>query len=312
MSEAPANTAGLALTDLPATFQVADAEATRAEGRFLGLVRGEIALPLVGVAAGVTAIWVPEVGVVTVIAVAFIVLLRLLHRNTHSDATWYELRATAETIKSVAWCYAVRAAPFDPPDQSDEAAERLFLDRLDAATSELSFPPPVEAGDEVTPAMRHLRDAPAAEQRSVYIDGRLQDQLAWYSRAARRNATFATRFEVVHLVVSGLVVVAGALVVAGVEIAPLLTIGAGTAGAAIAWSDVRRYRTLSRSYAQTARHLTLLRSRHASRTRATSGSRSSATSSAPSGPSTRSGARPGADEPELPTGAHVESCCSRR
>ena len=155
----------------------------------------------------------------------------------------------------------MRAAPFDPPDQSDEAAERLFLERLDAATSELTFPPPVDAGDEVTPAMRHLRDAPAAEQRAVYVEGRLQDQLAWYSRAARRNATYATRFEIVHLVVSALVVVAGALVVAGVEIAPLLTIGAGTAGAAIAWSDVRRYRTLSRSYAQTARHLTLLRSR---------------------------------------------------
>ena len=205
------NTTGLELADLPATFRVADAEATRAEGRFLGLVRGEIALPLVGVAAGVTAIWVPAVGVVTVIAVAFIVLLRLLHRNTHSDATWYELRATAETIKSVAWCYAVRAAPFDPPDQSEEAAERLFLERLDAATVRaVASRRPVEAGDEVTPAMRHLHDAPAAEQRAVYLEGRLQDQLAWYSRAARRNATYATRFEVLHLVLSGLVVVAGA------------------------------------------------------------------------------------------------------
>src|SRR6476659_4273328 len=82
VSEAPATTHGLTLADLPATFQVADAEATRAEGRFLGLVRGEIALPLVGVAAGVTAIWVPEVGAVTVIAVAFLVLLRVLHRDT--------------------------------------------------------------------------------------------------------------------------------------------------------------------------------------------------------------------------------------
>jgi hypothetical protein len=261
VGEARMDTTGLELADLPATFRVADAEATRAEARFLGLVRGEIALPLVGIAAGVIAIWVPSVGVVTVIAVAFIVLLRLLHRNTHADATWYELRATAEAIKSVAWCYAVRAAPFDPPDQTEEAAERLFLERLDSATAELAFPPPVEAGDEVTPAMRRLHDAPATEQRAVYLEGRLQDQLAWYSRATRRNATYAVRFEVLHLVISALVVVAGALVVAGVEIAPVLTIGAGTAGAAVAWADVRRYRTLSRSYAQTARHLTLLRSR---------------------------------------------------
>ena len=261
VGEAQMHTTRLELADLPATFRVADVEATRAETRFLRLVSGEIALPLVGVAAGVAAIWVPSIGVVTVIAVAFVVLLRLLHRNTHSDATWYELRATAESIKSVAWCYAVRAAPFDPMDQSEEAAERLFLERLDAATAELAFPPPVEAGDEVTAAMRHLHDAPADEQRAVYLEGRLQDQLAWYSRAARRNATYGTRFEVLHLVISGLVVVAGALVVAGVEIAPLLTIGAGTAGAAIAWADVRRFRTLARSYAQTARHLTLLRSR---------------------------------------------------
>ena len=254
-------TTGLEHADLPATFRVADAEAARAESRFLTLVRGEIALPLVGIAAGVAAIWVPSLGVVTVVAVAFIVLLRVLHRSTHSDSTWYELRATAEAIKSVAWCYAVRAAPFDPQDQGEEAAERLFLDRLDAATAELAFPPPVEAGDEITPAMRQLHDAPTDEQRRVYLESRLQDQLAWYSNAARRNATYAVRFEVLHLAISALVVVAGALVVAGVEIAPLLTIGAGTAGAAVAWADVRRYRTLARSYAQTARHLTLLRSR---------------------------------------------------
>jgi hypothetical protein len=254
-------TTGLELADLPATFRVADAEATRAEGRFLMLVRGEVALPLIGVAAGVTAIWVPSIGVVTVVAVACIVLLRVLHRSTHSDSTWYELRATAETIKSVAWCYAVRAAPFDTRDQTEEAAERLFLDRLDAATAELDFPPPVDAGDEITPKMRELHGATMDEQREAYLVSRLQDQLAWYSNAARRNATYAVRFEVLHLAISALVVVAGALVVAGVEIAPLLTIGAGTAGAAVAWADVRRYRALSRSYAQTARHLTLLRSR---------------------------------------------------
>ncbi len=123
----------------------------------------------------------------TVLAVAFIVLLRVLHRSTHVDATWYELRATAEAIKSSAWCYAMRAAPFDPSDQTEEAVERLFLEQLDAATAELDYPPPVEAGDEITPAMRHLHDAPTAEQREVYLEGRLQDQLSWYSGAARRT-----------------------------------------------------------------------------------------------------------------------------
>jgi hypothetical protein len=247
--------------DLPVTYRVTDSEAVRAEGRFLHIVRGEVLLPLIGIAAGVVSVWVSAVGVVTAIAIAFLAVLRVLHRTTYSDSRWYELRAAAEAVKSTAWRYSVRAAPFDVPDQTDEEAERLFLQELDEATAELSFPPPIDGGDEITNAMRELRNASIDEQRTAYMDGRLQNQLSWYSTAARRNETYGLRFEVLHLLVVGVVVVAGALVVAGVDIAPLLTIGAGTAGAAIAWSDVRRYRALSRAYAHTARRLTLLRSR---------------------------------------------------
>jgi hypothetical protein len=257
----PMATRTLDFADLPMTFRVTDAEAGRAEGRFVTIIRGEILLPLVGIAAGVASVWVSAVGVVTAVAVAFLAVLRVLHRSTHSDSRWYELRAAAEAVKSAAWRYSVRAAPFDAPAQTDEDAERLFLQELDEATAELSFPPPIEGGDEVTNAMRALRNAPIDEQRSAYLEGRLQDQLAWYSAAARRNEAYSLRFEVLHLLIVGIVVVAGALVVAGVDIAPLLTIGAGTAGAAVAWADVRRYRALSRSYAHTARRLTLLRSR---------------------------------------------------
>ena len=247
--------------DLPVTYRVTDAEAGRAESRFITIVRGEIVLPLVGVAAGVASAWVSPVGVVSAVAVAFVAILRVLHRSSHSDSRWYELRAAAESVKSTAWRYSVRAAPFDAPSQTDEDAERLFLQELDEATAELSFPPPIEGGDEITDAMRALRAAPIDEQRDAYLEGRLQDQLAWYSAAARRNEAYGLRFEVLHLVIVGVVVVAGALVVAGADIAPLLTIGAGTAGAAVAWSDVRRYRALSRAYAHTAHRLTLLRSR---------------------------------------------------
>jgi hypothetical protein len=247
--------------DLPVTYRVTDGEAGRAESRFMTIVRGEILLPLVGVAAGVASVWVSAVGVVSAVAVAFVAVLRVLHRSSHSDSRWYELRAAAESVKSTAWRYSVRAAPFDAPDQTDEDAERLFLHEIDEATAELSFPPPVEGGDEITDAMRALRAAPIDDQRAAYLEGRLQDQLAWYGAAARRNEAYGLRFEVLHLVIVGVVVVAGALVVAGIEIAPLLTIGAGTAGAAVAWSDVRRYRALSRAYAHTAHRLTLLRSR---------------------------------------------------
>jgi hypothetical protein len=254
-------TSTLQFDDLPVTFRVTDAEAERAESRFMTIVRCEILLPLVAIAAGVASIWVSTVGVVSAVAVAFVAILRVLHRTTDSDSQWYELRAAAESVKSTAWRYSVRAAPFDVAGQTDEQAERLFLQELDEATAELSCPPPIEAGDEITDAMRGLRAASIDEQRDAYLDGRLQDQLAWYSAAARRNEAYSLRFEVLHLVIVGVVVVAGALVVAGVEIAPLLTIGAGTAGAAVAWSDVRRYRALSRAYAHTAHRLTLLRSR---------------------------------------------------
>ncbi|HXY92726.1 MAG TPA: DUF4231 domain-containing protein [Acidimicrobiia bacterium] len=254
-------TSSLQYDDLPVTFRVTDNEAGRAETRFTNLVRGEIVLPLVGVAAGVGAIWVSELGVITVVAVAIVVLLRVLHRSTSSDSRWYELRAAAENIKSVAWLYSVRSGPFDATGQNEEDAERLFLSRLDAATAELSVPPPVEAGDEITPAMRRLRDAPVDDQRAAYLDGRLQDQLSWYSTAQRRNASAAVRFEVLHLVIAAFTVVVGALVVTGVDIAPALTVGSGASGPAVAWADVRRYRALSRTYAQTARKLTLLRSR---------------------------------------------------
>ena len=254
----------LGQADFPATCIAAEDQASRAQHRFVQLTAALLLLPLGGVVIGAVASVDEDLAVFGVIAAVLAAVgaaLRAVQRSSQVERIWYEARAAAEEMKGLAWRYAVRAKPFDPPDQIDEDADELFITEITRITADRDFLDPPSASGEITPAMRKLRGAPLSARRAAYLAGRVVDQLSWYSSRARRFAALADRFDVGFLVLTGITIVAGVVLAANSDlvkgISPTLAFTAGATGAVFGWAGVRRYSSLSRSYREVASELSM-------------------------------------------------------
>ncbi|WUD73105.1 DUF4231 domain-containing protein [Streptomyces sp. NBC_00510] len=183
----------------------------------------------------------------------------VIHRQ-NPQALWYEGRALAESMKTLAWKYSVRADPFTPPgDERDpDALYRLQLgDVLHTFRRSRALPSHVDSG--ITPAMRRLRDAPLRVRHDVYLRERIRVQHEWYTMKAvrcevngRRAGRLAMAFPLLGVLF--LVLRAGGW-------SPFDTLGfvsAITASVA-AWAQLRQYSPLAAAYRVAADELELIR-----------------------------------------------------
>ena len=191
-----------ALVELPQLFQDADNASCRAQRRHLWWVSTHIALIVTaGLLAAVTSSLEPGSvkalgGVLSTIAFAFGLVFSLLLALRREDSVWYLGRAVAESAKTLAWRYMVRAQPFDTSDS--EASNRLLQD-----LNQLVRMRPRLAGEvvasrtgsgEITPSMRQARGLSLSERIALYRQHRLEQQNRWYAAAARRNQRAARQW----------------------------------------------------------------------------------------------------------------------
>jgi len=258
-------TAGTALrlerSDLPATCRSAARVARDGRVRTRRLVAVElISLVLAGV-AGLWAlpVWAAAGGGFFMIFLAAFVL-RAYFRV---EDAWYLGRAGAESVRTLAWRFAVGGVPF-PPGQADDAASRMFLDRVAAVLHQLGgivLAPTGSDDRELTAGMRTVRAAPFAARRVVYVRDRIGHQIGWYTSKARDHDRAARLWFVVSVAAS----------LAGVGVAVARTFGgfsqdwlgvcSAVATAAVAWNQLNQHRTLVAAYRLTARELAIVRDR---------------------------------------------------
>jgi len=253
------------LTDgeMPSLYISADGDATSAQRQFVRLQVAEILLPLAGVALGVVlphyeSSW-QWLGLAASALVAAAAILRVYERTTQIEAVWYRSRSCAETIKSLAWRYAVGVSPF-PLELKPDVVSASFIEHLrHAAESYPNLSPPVE-GEEISAGMRDLRGQPLATRIDAYTRGRLLDQERWYARKALKAATGAQRWDSAFYALVGLAVVAGVVLVTHENASIIVAIGGAGAGAVLTWSSVRRMSSNAHMYRQVATDLSFFRS----------------------------------------------------
>jgi hypothetical protein len=193
---------------------------------------------------------------VTAVVLIAGVSTRRIHSALRDDVSWFNGRAVAETVKSLAWRYMMRLPPFD-----DERADAVFLDALADADDEL--PDPTRTSVEwqnrpqITARMREVRRLDLAHRRDLYCTDRLADQVAWYSARAAFNGRRARIWSRVSVWAQ----IAGVIAAVGVMLTPnpwvnIIGIFVAIAAATTAWSQLGRHGELAKSYDLAARELT--------------------------------------------------------
>lgn len=273
---------GLQDADLPPVFQQANAASISARARFFGWLAAElIFLSLGALAAILTAFHLPEISFtpititlgsftqsiqhVSVAVIAsgvcflFALIIRIIRYLNHYDARWYQARAAAESVKSIAWRYAVGGRPF--PIQGDEAATEKLLDErvgdtfIDLGARLQRLEQRLPGDQNITPAMRKVRAASLAERQAIYNTDRIQNQATWYTGKAR-TLTARARFWHGLLIAIEIIGALGALALA-IHLLPVSIQGVtgAIASGVISWAQTQRYTDIAAAYTVTRKEL---------------------------------------------------------
>jgi SMODS and SLOG-associating 2TM effector domain 1/SMODS and SLOG-associating 2TM effector domain 3 len=190
-------------------------------------------------------------------AVAFLVSLvvQVDLARRRPDGEWYDGRAVAESVKSLAWQYAVGGGPYALAN--DEAAAALIRDLRailgDIGAARLSNGD--TAAPQITEPMQLLREQSLDIRREAYLEGRIGDQRSWYGVKATLNRKRRQQW-LYAIVVAQVIGGTGAVLVAtgalGIDV---LGIAAAFVAAGIAWVQLADYGLLETAYSVAAHEL---------------------------------------------------------
>lgn len=252
--------------DLPALYVAADRSSSRAQHAFLLATKVRLASLLAAACFGLF-VWKTEhsptdwAGVLAATSFVLAILAEVYVLTQKPERTWYEARAAAESVKTLSWRYMMRAAPFS---ESDSNAEELFLSRLDDVLNvlrDLDLAVDGAGQQQITPAMRTVREYGLADRKSIYEKDRIMNQQTWYEGEATRNRKLADRWTVSLLFVEAAGVFASILKAVGSLEGDLLSLGSALVAAMTAWLQAKQHRTLATAYGVTTLELASVRSR---------------------------------------------------
>jgi len=248
---------GLLNDDLPALFTSADTASMHGQRAYVHGVRLRLLLAIVAAALGLLNAKLAA----ALIAVAFaaMVLVELTLRARRPEEVWYDGRAVAESVKSLAWRYSVAGLPFATGVEND--GERRFAAELETLLTDVRTRVDGGARTAVTEGMRELRKSDLEVRKAAYLAGRVEVQREWYASRAARNEVRARwwRATLVGVEVVGVLVAVGrAAGLLDVDFAGVL---ATLVAAGAAWSGMRQHSTLARAYLFAASELAIARGR---------------------------------------------------
>jgi len=185
-------------------------------------------------------------------------VLALASAAVKPERSWYIGRAVAESVKSLTWLYAVGGDPF-AVDTAGETEERLAsrLQALASGLGDAASPPsnPVQIDESV----RRLRRLDMVDRRAAYLEGRVNDQVLWYSSKAESNRVRARGWIAAFVVVSGLGIVGAGLEAADIVEFGFVSLLAAIAASFSAWTQAKQHSILAASYALASQELVIAR-----------------------------------------------------
>ena len=195
-------------------------------------------------------------GLAIVLVVGLLILWAM--RARQDEKIWFDGRAVAESVKTAAWRFMMKAPPF----HANSGAEELFLAEL----KEIREARPNlwkhlaaamnAGGSPITHFMKEKRSSSLKVRWSFYASARIHDQKAWYAEKAKSNVdSNANWFWAIAIPQVVIVVLAIVQALTGSFRINLIAVGTTSVAVMAAWSQVKHHDELAQSYALAAQEL---------------------------------------------------------
>lgn len=234
-------------TDLPRLYRVASATSHRGHD---DAVRLTALMLLAGLASASFALaggtqgpsWHSAADIVAAGLFALATVGGAMLGGGEAQRRWHIGRAAAESIKTLSWKYAMRAAPFE----DDASADERFLGRMHeilASMSHVRLAAVIGTDPQamISHSMSMLRSAPVDVKRMSYERFRLDDQIDWYVTKAEVAEERARQWRLTTVVLGGTGCAGAALRAFGVVEIDALGLAAAAMASIAAWTQLRQY-----------------------------------------------------------------------
>ena len=215
----------------------------------------QLSLLLVAAVAGLVVLRAGSfdvMGLVALVAFGVVVLVQFLLGQYQPERTWHDGRAAAESVKHLAWRYAMKAEPF----VGNGAADERFIKRVNDTLAEVKHLFIGAAGDDqITDWMREVRASGLLERKAIYVKERIEDQRRWYSAHAQDNRRNGRYWRLTLYAAGALGALGGLLKLITVVDFDVLGIAATLVTAIAAWMATKQFDALAVSYAVAAHEL---------------------------------------------------------
>lgn len=185
-------------------------------------------------------------------------------RSANHSTDWYDGRALAESAKSMAWKYMMRAEPYGAVLSGAEADGLLCSDLqallADVKGQALPAHDP-SGGGQITPRMREVRRLIPTERFAVYLRDRIHDQQAWYTRRSKKHREEANKWARLAVAMNTGALALSLLSIVWIPAGAAVGIVTTAASSVLAWTQIRRFDELAHAYAFTSHEIALLHAR---------------------------------------------------
>lgn len=254
----------------PDLFLAADREAARKQALYFRLLVVQYLSLFIASALTLLTIYFDQkqvlIGYLVMLIIGSIAALLLATLKPHQQ--WYQMRALAESCKTLTWRYMMSAEPFS--DRSDTSKASVVLaERLHELTTFQNLNASVLVHDlgnseQATKEMKRVHELDYESRQKKYLEDRIDNQLNWYKmKAAKSKRASTIASVVVVLIYVAAILLAIFQVVSEVFpknmlwiSEPLLVLAASFLG----YAQAKRFAELSSSYALTALEIQKLRS----------------------------------------------------
>lgn len=189
-------------------------------------------------------------------------VVKFVIKSSGWEEQWFDGRATAESIKTATWRYAMGAKPFgiglvqkDVDIKFIKEIETIITSRprLQKFMSNC-----LSSGESITSLMREIRGKNIEERKKIYLKERVQEQRDWYGKKAKYNGEREDFWSNIITVIEVVAIVAACCMLY-INNAVFNPIGFITTMVVIfaAWVEVKRFRDLRQSYALASQELAL-------------------------------------------------------
>lgn len=251
-------------SDYPGLYQAADSAAISAQNAYFRCLSWFLCLLVLGSISNIVSAGSTVGSFMAAILFFGALFFSGLLAWKRYDRSWYGARAVAESVKTIAWRFAMRAEPYHIDDQHAKEQFLVVLDEIlqenQHVTKELcdesaSF-------DAISNMMMQIRALSLQERLDLYTAQRVQDQGGWYLRKARLNKLGSVKWFIGIVALNALAIGCAVLRVVCLHCMYIPTdVFAVAAASAVSWLQAKRFTELSTSYALTAHEINISRAR---------------------------------------------------